>query len=497
VRAAPGSVKPLLAVSSKGGCIMRSWFLKSGSGTKGAKQRPWVRPALESLEERCLLDGIPIIPNLPPTFVSASTVPANGDLNPYGVAFVPKGFPQGGPVHVGDVLVSNFNANSNLQGTGTTIVDISLTGQQSLFFQGSSAPGALGLTTALGVLQRGFVIVGSLPTLDGTSNTIQAPGSLLILDSHGNVVTTLSDSVLLDGPWDLTVHDQGEKAQVFVSNVLSGTVTRIDLKIPEHGNPTVQSETQIASGYLIRTDPAALVIGPTGLAYNAEDDILYVASTGDNAIFAISHAKSRTTDAGMGTVVYQDNVHLHGPLGLTLTPNGDLITSNGDAINPDPNQPSELVEFTPEGQFVAQLSVDPSAGAAFGMALQSSDDQIHFAAVDDALNTLDIWTINSADHPDRKHDRGNDRVQESESGLLAASVDAVLANSGMRTFASLSAAPNQGKSSVGESSASSATIQQNRSLPGGGQSDPSRGVKEAARHIDDVFADLFARGLFD
>jgi hypothetical protein len=356
--------------------------------------RPQARPALEALEDRRLLNGNPILPNLPPTFLSPSTVPANGDLNPYGVAFVPKGFPQGGPLSAGDIVVSNFNNSNNLQGTGITIVDISPTGKQTLFFQGSSTPGALGLTTALGVLKRGFVIVGSLPTLDGSSATIQAPGSLLILNSQGTVVTTLSSAALLDGPWDLTIHDQGEVAQVFVSNVLSGTVTRIDLKIPKHGNPVVESETQIASGYFIRTDPAALVIGPTGLAYDADHDILYVASTGDNAIFAISHAKIRTTDAGMGSLVYQDNAHLRGPLALTLTPNGDLITSNGDAINPDPTQPSELVEFTTKGQFVAERSVDSSSGAAFGLALEASPDQIHFAAVDDALNTLDIWTIN-------------------------------------------------------------------------------------------------------
>ena len=49
-----------------------------------------------------------------------STVPANGDVNPYGVAFVPNGFPTGGPLEPGDVLVSNFNNSANLQGTGTT-----------------------------------------------------------------------------------------------------------------------------------------------------------------------------------------------------------------------------------------------------------------------------------------------------------------------------------------------------------------------------------------
>ena len=47
-----------------------------------------------------------------------STLPPNGDLNPYGVAFVPLLFQSGsGPVQPGDILVSNFNNSSNLQGT--------------------------------------------------------------------------------------------------------------------------------------------------------------------------------------------------------------------------------------------------------------------------------------------------------------------------------------------------------------------------------------------
>jgi len=38
-----------------------------------------------------------------------STIPANGDVNPYGVAFVPNGFPTTNSVSSGDILVSNFN----------------------------------------------------------------------------------------------------------------------------------------------------------------------------------------------------------------------------------------------------------------------------------------------------------------------------------------------------------------------------------------------------
>lgn len=327
---------------------------------------------------------------------AVSTVPPNGDLNPYGVAFVPEGFPEGGPLHAGDILVSNFNGSGNIQGTGTTIVRITPKGEQSLFFQGT-AP--LGLTTALGVLKSGFVLVGNLPTQTiGMTTSVVPPGSLLVIDRFGHLFTTLSSSTLLDGPWDLTVREYGDHAQVFVSNVLSGTITRLDLKIDQgHKLPAVQSEIQIASGYTFRTDPAALVVGPTGVAYDARRDVLYVASTGDNTIFGIDNAGSTKKDNGTGRVVYQDNTHLHGPLALALAPNGDLITSNGDAVNPgDPATTQNfLVEFTPSGQFVAQFQVDSGApGGAFGLAISDSErDAIRFAAVDDDLNNLNIWTI--------------------------------------------------------------------------------------------------------
>ena len=211
-------------------------------------------------------------------------------------------------------------------------------------------------------------------------------GSLRILDRTGNVVDTLSDPNLLDGPWDLTINDQGDHAQVFVSNVLNGTVTRINLDIPKGGKPMVTSETQIASGYSHQIVQAELAIGPTGLAYDAKHDILYVASTGDNEIFAISDARDRTNDAGTGNLVYQDNTHLHGPLGLVLAPNGDLITGNGDGVNPDPNQPSELVEFTPSGRFVGQFSIDTSPDGPFGLAVTNAGGALRLAAVDDNTN---------------------------------------------------------------------------------------------------------------
>jgi hypothetical protein len=102
----------------------------------------------------------------------ASTVPANGDVNPYGVAVVPKST---GDLTARDVLVSNFNNSHNLQGTGTTIMEISPSGKSAVFANlARQTKDHLGLTTALAVFGDGYVVVGSLPTTDGTAKTARA-----------------------------------------------------------------------------------------------------------------------------------------------------------------------------------------------------------------------------------------------------------------------------------------------------------------------------------
>ena len=332
-----------------------------------------------------------------PDVIISSTTPANGDLNPYGVAFVPPNFPTGGKIATGDILISNFNDGTNTQGTGTTIVKltpngvISPPGQATTFFT-SSAP-AIGLTTALGVLSGGFVLVGNLPN----SNGKLSPGSLQLIDRNGRLVQTIVNN-LIDGPWDLTIDDHTNRATVFVSNVLNGTVTRLKLSISSKA-VTVDSATVIAKGYTVEPNAAALILGPTGLAHDTATDILYVASTADNAIFAVPNAATRTgppPGTGTGAIIFQDKKHLRGPLALVFAPNGDLITSNGDAVNGDPTQPSEIVEFTKAGRFVGQFNVDAGQGGAFGVGAASTGfDTVRLAAVDDNANDIIVFTQNA------------------------------------------------------------------------------------------------------
>jgi hypothetical protein len=171
----------------------------------------------------------------------------------------------------------------------------------------------VGLSTAPAVLKQGYVIVGYVTSTDGTSATAQA-GGVLVLNGSGGAVANLTNPSLLDGPWDMTVAASGHTAKIFVSDVLSGTVSRFDVKLTSSGGFQVQRSVQIASGYTHRGDPTAFEIGPTGLVFNAKSNTLYVASTGDNAIYAIRGAGTTKADRGTGKIIDQNSKHLHGPI---------------------------------------------------------------------------------------------------------------------------------------------------------------------------------------
>ena len=327
-----------------------------------------------------------------------STIPGNGDVNPYGVAVVPR---SQGLLHRGDVLVSNFNNSSNAQGTGTTIVQDS-GGTVTKFAQISAADvpactGGVGLTTALVVLRSGWVIVGSLPTSDGTSATAQA-GCLIVLDSSGNVQETFSGHGI-NGPWDMTALDGGSLADLFVTNVLNGTVAagggvvnggtvlRLHLVIRGGSPPRLAAVTKIGSGFAERTDPAALVVGPTGVGLGA-DGTLYVADTVNSRIAAIPDAVRRFGSAGDGTTINQGGA-LKGPLGLAIAPGGDILTVN--SIN------GKIVETTPSGKQVAVATLDNTPvmgapngnGTLFGLAVAPRGTGVYF--VDDGSNQLNFF----------------------------------------------------------------------------------------------------------
>ncbi len=305
--------------------------------------------------------------------------PAKGDENPYGVAVVSKSM---GTLARGSVLVSNFNNSKNEQGTGSSIVEISPSGQLGVFAivpRPTSTP-AVGLTTALAYLKRGFVIVGSLPAPGGNSSRARA-GALTVLNSNGRVVETIK-APDIDGPWDMTAVDHGSTAVLFVTNVLNGTVAakgkvvkrgtvvRIKLAVPAGGNPRVLSNNVIATGFSEHTDPNALIVGPTGVGLGA-NDTLYVADSATNRIAAVPDAMTRTTVLHGGGTTVSAGGALNDPLGLMIAPNGHVVSANGGD--------GKLVETSPGGHQVAVKNLVPNgAGDLFGLALAPNRHGIYF-----------------------------------------------------------------------------------------------------------------------
>jgi hypothetical protein len=332
----------------------------------------------------------------------ASTITENGDLNPYAVVVAPV---SSGKIHKGDVLVDNFNNQSNLQGTGATIIIVNPATKAVTLFAKlpqnfAQCPGGIGLTTAMTMLSSGWVIVGSTPSTDGTTKT-KGAGCLLVFDSNGKLTTVWKGS-RINGPWgNMAVIDKGATATVFVSMsgfdipgpdkvdaagetviVKKATVLRIELTIAAGAPPKVTGQTVIASGLAQRADKDVFLIGPTGLALIG--NTLYVSDAIENRIVAIPDAPTRTDSAGTGRTVTKDGL-LQRPLALAATPGGHILATNG--------KNGQVVEFDPaSGKQLAAQWIDsnqaqspPGNGDLFGLAMAPDGG---FYYVEDDLNML-------------------------------------------------------------------------------------------------------------
>jgi hypothetical protein len=334
----------------------------------------------------------------------ATTVTDNGDLNPYAVVVAPV---TAGKVRQGDVLVDNFNNLSNLQGTGTTIVDYNPTTGKAVLFAKlprdlRQCPGGVGLTAAMTMLKSGWVVVGSTPSTDGTTNT-KGAGCLLVLDPNGRLAAVWAGPNI-NGPWgNIAAVDRGSTAILFVSMagfdvpgpqmhaaggssvvINKAAVLRLELAIQSGQPPQIVRKTVIGSGFGEQADRDVFLIGPTGLALGP-DDTLYVSDAIGNRITAIPAATTRMTSAGTGRTVTKDGL-LKRPLALVMTPEGHLLASNA--------QNGQVVEINPAGgnQLYAQwvdtnqAQSPPGSGDLFGLAL--IPDGKGFYYVEDDVNTL-------------------------------------------------------------------------------------------------------------
>jgi hypothetical protein len=334
-----------------------------------------------------------------------STVPTNGDLNPYAIVVAPV---SAGKIEKGDVLVTNFNNKSNLQGTGTTIVDYNPSGKKMTVFAElpqhlPQCPGGVGLGTAMTMLKSGWVIVGSTPSTDGTTKT-KGNGCLLVLNADGKLVETWAGPNI-NGPWgNMAVVDNGDSATLFVSmagfdvpapdvidaktkepvTVDKATVLRIALSIANGKPPVIKNETVVANGFGQRADKDVFLIGPTGLALGA-DGTLYVSDALGNRIVAVAQATTRSASAGTGRTVSKDGF-LKRPLAMTMTPDGHLLVTNaqnGQVVEVEPKTGKQLgAHWIDEDQ----AQSPPGSGDLFGIAMTPDGNGFYY--VEDDVNTL-------------------------------------------------------------------------------------------------------------
>lgn len=333
-----------------------------------------------------------------------STIADNGDLNPYAIIVAPV---SAGRIKRGDILVDNFNNLSNLQGTGTTIIDFNPTTKKTFTFaklpsRSPQFPGGIGLTTAMTMLKTGWVIVGSLPSTDGTTRT-KSDGALLVLDSNGSLVAVW-EGPNINGPWgNMATIDNGATATLFVSmagfdvpgprvrdqngypvKIKKATVLRIELDIPDGKPPMIRKQTVIADGLNEQANVDAFLVGPTGLAL-APDGTLYVSDGVENQVVAIPDAPTRATSAGTGRMVTSGGL-LRRPLAMVMAPGGHLLVCN--ALN------GQLVEIDPiKGKQIYAQWIDadpaqtpPGNGDLFGIAM--TPDGRGFYYVEDDMNTI-------------------------------------------------------------------------------------------------------------
>lgn len=329
-----------------------------------------------------------------------NTVPENGDQNPYALVVAPV---TSGTVKQGDVLVGNFNNSANLQGTGSTIVNYHPdTKEMSVFATVprdlKACPGGIGLSTAMTMLKSGWVIVGSTPSNDGTTNT-KGAGCLIVLDNQGKVVSTIVSPNIND-PWgNMAVVDNGDHATLFLSNAGFGvgkadgnppvfkqaTILRLDLEIPAGKPPVVKQETIVGSGFGAQADKGVFLVGPTGLALSPDQKLLFASDAIGNRITEIDDPMTRDSSAGVGRQVTADGF-LHRPLAMVTAPNGHLLVTNalnGQVVEIDPVENKQL--------YARWIDTDkaqspPGNGDLFGIAMTPEGDGFYF--VQDDVNTL-------------------------------------------------------------------------------------------------------------
>ncbi|MGC1380967.1 MAG: hypothetical protein WA814_08090 [Candidatus Baltobacteraceae bacterium] len=321
-----------------------------------------------------------ILKQLTKEAVIGSTVdPTFHQLNPYGLTVAPA---TAGDFTAGDLVVCNFNAKSNVQGTGFTIVAL-------------------------------HPMPGSKPKLVSSSKTLLGCNALALgpADDIWAAAFSANDNPVLSASGKLEVNIKGKPfdrpfGQIFAqptsaspafyeSNAGNGTIVRINLG-------STFTYDVIAKGFAVNHGKPGSIFGPSGLAYDPNGDQLYIVDGTNNTVVAFSNVS--TIPSG-GIVVEKGGMTFKGPsaadarLVFAGTPLDGPISSallfNGNVVIGNTSNPSGqniMVELTPQGKVLDVRNVDKGAsGSIFGMVAtgtSAADTKLYFN--DDNHNDLRV-----------------------------------------------------------------------------------------------------------
>ncbi len=310
--------------------------------------------------------------------IGSAVDPENGAQNPYGLTIAPV---TAGAFTKGDLVVCDFNAKSNVQGTGRSIVAL------------HPAPGSAP------------VHVSSIKSLKGcdalaldVDDTIWAASMVAndnpVLDPTGKLIANISGKPF-DQPWGQALAQHGSGSAFYATNAGTGSVVRINL-----GSKFTYDV--IATGFPVNHGKPGTALAPSGLAYDASLDTLYFADGKNDTIVALKNVSSipshgiKAEDNGMkfsgpsapdARVVFAGKP-LNGPISTALLPNGNLVVGN----TLDPDGKNLLIEISAAGKLFDVRNVDTGpAGALFGIVAtgtKAANTKIYFN--DDNDNNVQV-----------------------------------------------------------------------------------------------------------
>ncbi|MGA8575688.1 MAG: hypothetical protein WB609_08415 [Candidatus Cybelea sp.] len=300
--------------------------------------------------------------------IGSALDPINGAQNPYGLAIAPL---TAGKLTKGDLVVCNFNAKSNVQGTGESIV--------ALHPVPNSSP----------------IHVSSIKSLKGCDSlsldlddTIWAASMVAndnpVIDPSGKLIANISGKPF-NQPWGQILARQKSKSAFYATNAGTGTIVRINL-----GSKFTYD--LIATGFPVNHGKPGTALAPSGLAYDAKIDTLYFADGMNNTIVAfknVSKIPSHGIKAGGNGMKFSgpsaadarvvfSGTPLNGPISTALLFNGNLVVGN----TLDPDGKNLLIEISAAGKLLDVRNVDKGpAGSLFGIVAtgtNAADTKLYF-----------------------------------------------------------------------------------------------------------------------